>query len=426
MQIANQGLGCTIAPFVGEATQLTIGIVCVVNTIARGIGQACQAAICIIVIAEGGHDTVTAGTSLRDQVAVGIVGVGRGAIGINDAGEFADAISTLIVVVCDIEAGIGVADVGQAVERIVAVVDGDTSCVGLGKPVACLIIGVGRGAGIGAGLADQVAQAIIIVSSGESVGIGNAGQVVLGIVGVLGRTIEGVGLLLEPVEGIVRLGSGIEFGIGGLCEIAVGVIAVRGIVILAVDQFLDLTQFVIDPLLVAGQGAVVIADLLAQVVAHGIQSIVDAVALVVFHPDKSMGGIIVVADKTAIGLGNSGEVADRIKVIQRCTGSGAIAQALLRHATPEVIVQGSGQAVRIDDSQWSARSIMGGNLGHLTQGIGDTDAVALGIVAVRGDIRHVDTGAVDGFDLALGGIGVAGGAIGEYCVEAEADAQAHQ
>lgn len=197
-----------------------------------------------------------------------------------------------------------------------------------------------------------------------------------------------------------------------MCEISVGVIAVRGIVILAVDQLLDLTQFVIDPLLVAGQGAVGIADLLAQVVAHSIQGIVDAVALVVFHPDKSMGGIIVVADKTAIGLGNSGEVADRIKVIQRGTGSGAIAQALLRHTTPEVIAQGSGQAVRIDDSQWSARRIMGGDLCDLTQYVGDTDAVALSIVAVRGDIRHVDTGAIDGLDLAHGVVGITGSTIG--------------
>lgn len=69
---------------------------------------------------------------------------------------------------------------------------------------------------------------------------------------------------------------------------------------------------------------------------------------------------------------------------------------------------------------------MSGDLCDLTQGVGDTDTVTLGIVAVGGDVRDIEPGAVDGFDLALGGIGVAGGAIGEYGVEAEADAQAHQ
>ena len=111
---------------------------------------------------------------------------------------------------------------------------------------------------------------------------------------------------------------------------------------MAVDQLLDLAQLVVDPLLTAGQGAVGIADLLAQAVTHGIQSIVDAVALVVIHPDEAVGGIIVVADKTAIGLCDPGEVADRIIVILCRAGGGAIAQALLCQATPEIVVQGGG------------------------------------------------------------------------------------
>ena len=48
LQIADQGFGCTVAPFIDEAIQLTIGIVSVVDAVVRGIGKACQSAICII------------------------------------------------------------------------------------------------------------------------------------------------------------------------------------------------------------------------------------------------------------------------------------------------------------------------------------------------------------------------------------------
>ncbi|MES9852282.1 MAG: hypothetical protein ABW170_10665 [Candidatus Thiodiazotropha sp. L084R] len=51
------------------------------------------------------------------------------------------------------------------------------------------------------------------------------------------------------------------------------------------------------------------------------------------------------------------------------------------------------------------------DLGRLVKGVGDAGTIALAVVAVGGDVGDIDPGAIDRLDLALGGVGIADGAI---------------
>ncbi|MEJ2609966.1 MAG: hypothetical protein P8179_07695 [Candidatus Thiodiazotropha sp.] len=125
-----------------------------------------------------------------------------------------------------------------------------------------------------------------------------------------------------------------------------------------------------------------------------------------------MGCIVGIADHGTIGLGDLGQVTGWIVDISGRAGCLPIAKTLLGQATPEVIAQGGGQAVGIAYRQRATSSIVGRNLGGVAQGVCDLIAVALGIVGVGCDVIDIHPGAVEGLDLALGGVGVADTVIG--------------
>lgn len=126
-----------------------------------------------------------------------------------------------------------------------------------------------------------------------------------------------------------------------------------------------------------------------------------------------MGGVVVVADVAAVRLGDLDQVADGIIVVAGGAGGDTVTEALLGKAAPGVITQGGDEAVRIDEGQGAADAIMFRDLGDLAQGVGNAGTVAVCIIAVGGDVGHIESGAVDGLDLAHGVVGVAGGAIGK-------------
>ena len=138
----------------------------------------------IRVFKRAGHGTGL--PALADQLALCVIAVMGGAGKIFELGLVAFAVFSLVVSHADIKTAIGIADEGQAVQCIVAVVDGDAAGISLADMVARLVVSERGGASVGTGLTDEFVKAVVGISGGQAFGIGNALQIAVGVVTVAG------------------------------------------------------------------------------------------------------------------------------------------------------------------------------------------------------------------------------------------------
>ncbi|EFF49526.1 hypothetical protein XAUC_00780 [Xanthomonas citri pv. aurantifolii str. ICPB 10535] len=155
-----------------------------------------------------------------------------------------------VVGVSDVEATGWIADLGDAIKRIVAICTGVASRIGLSSPVACAVVGVGSHPSVWTGELHQIAEAVVFVFGVQALGVSNLSQVVQGIMLELGFRLDTSDVLQrarQAVEGIKVVLSSNTQRINQRISIAAGVIPQICWITRRRRLCFQLTQLIVDP-----------------------------------------------------------------------------------------------------------------------------------------------------------------------------------
>ena len=241
----------------------------------------------VVAVGLGVSDAANCVVDLGD-VAVGVISIVGDAALVADAAEAADAEGTGVVLELNVFAAVGVADGGEAVERIVVVCDGQAAGVGGAFKVIVLVVGVVNRTPVESGFADGSAQGIGGVFGGGAVGGDDRFEiaVVLVVVAITGAAVQRVDALLNAVAGVVHEAGDIAVGVAESGRIAGAVVvdAGNGVELLFVRSNLlrQPAQGIEGSIDGGDQTAIGIADVAADAVAGCIVAVVYALAQRVF------------------------------------------------------------------------------------------------------------------------------------------------
>jgi hypothetical protein len=235
---------------------------------------------------------------LAGQVAELVVAVAGAAAAVVHAGQAANGERLRrgalgldgVVAIGDVQAGVAVADAGQAVEGVVAVAGQLTSGVEHAGAVAGTVVAVGRDAGVRAFQLGQIAEGVVGVLGAQTLGVNDFGQVVLGIVVKPGLGVDATDVLqgpAEPVQRIVVVVGDATQRVGGGIKVAAGIVSEPGCVTSGVFGRLQLAQLVIDARQGALEGVVAALDLFLDAVPGVIQGVMDSVTFGIDDVDQA-------------------------------------------------------------------------------------------------------------------------------------------
>lgn len=163
------------------------------------------------------------------------------------------------------------------------------------RVLACLQITrfvkrVDRRAGILADKLRQVTETIVLIVRGQISGIGDGRQIVVGIVSELRDSVCGIGHLLQPIQRVVLIGGVATQRLGNAGLIAVVIVAKtrrdrRRVG--RIDFFPELVQCIERPSMRSPERIRWIVNILRSVIAHGIESVHQAIACTVGQNNRN-------------------------------------------------------------------------------------------------------------------------------------------
>ncbi len=450
--IAQQHLPATAGGRHADLRGLALCIAHVIDDCAIRIGHAAQLAADGVVITQHQRGAV-AGLYLAHQIAEAVVAIlGDGAAVLHlgqatDRKRFAAGASGLrhVVGVGDVEAGGGVGDLGQAIERVIAVGGGVAARIGLGGAVAGAVVGVAGDAGVRAGELHQLAEAVVVVGGVQPLGVGDLGQVVECVVGELRVGLDAGDILQRVREAIERVVLALRRGcqrIGHFGGVAVGVVREVGRVAGGGGLGLELAELVVHARERALQRGGRVLGVFLDAIAGVVQRVVDGIARVVGDIGQPMRRIVGEGSERAIGLGDlpdqaGGPVVDAGDAVIGLAGRIGPAHLAGGQPTARVIGVVGDDAIGVLDGQRTACAVVGEVFGGLAEGVGDFPSVAFAmrartrrcratgvvgkVVGVAGAIRDIRACAIAGQQQAGQGT-IAGSSIAVFAVALGGDA----
>lgn len=357
-----------------------MGVAHVIDHCPVGIGHAAQLAADGIVVAQHQRGAV-AGLHLAHQVAEAVVAVLGDRTTVLHAGQAPDGEGLPagtgglrhVIGIGDVEAGDGVGDLGQAIERVVAVSRGVATRIGLGGAVAGAVVGVAGDAGVGAGELHQIAEAVVFVPGVQALGVGDLGEVVERVVVEGGVGLDAGHILQRARQAIERVVLALRRGcqcIGHLGCVAVGVVLEIGRIAARGGLRLELAELVVNARERALQGARRIAGVFLDAIAGVVQCVVGGIARVVGDVGQSMCSVVGEGSERAIGLCDpldqaGGPIVDAGNAVIGLDGR--VASAHLGGGQPTARVVGviGDDAISVLDGQRAACAVVGQVFGGL-------------------------------------------------------------
>ncbi|EFF45250.1 hypothetical protein XAUB_06420 [Xanthomonas citri pv. aurantifolii str. ICPB 11122] len=349
-----------------------------------------------VVVTQHQRGAVT-GLHLAHQIAEAVVTVLSASAAVLHLGQAADRKRLpagagrlrRVVGIGDVEAGGGVGDLGQAIERVVAVSGGSAARIGLGGAVAGAVVGVAGDAGVRAGELHQIAEPVVLVGGVQALGVGDLGQIIERVVLELGVGLDAGDILQRARQAIERVVLALRCGcqrIGHGGGVAVGVVGEVCRIAGGGGLRLELAELVVDTRERALQCARGIGGVFLDAIAGIVQRVVDGIACVVGDVGQPMRRIVGEGGERAIGLGDlldqaGGPIVDARDAVIGLAGRISATHLGGGQPTARVIGVVGDDAVGVLDGQRTACAVVGEVFGGLAEGVGDFPSVAFAVGA---------------------------------------------
>ena len=346
-----QGVGADVAEqrlaVEGDAGDVAV-VVLVADLLALGGGEGLRLAACGVLVAhavagKGGGASLCALLFVADAPKAVVLVAGDGwqllrssaivwragwcaslcpadGAGVCDLGEFANAACAAVVHKgadlladprCSVAAAAavvssvgrcGVDDLGDAPQCIVAGEGGVAQCVGAALGQAGGVVAGGDGACVCTAAVGDLAQAVDLVLGGDAACVFGLGNLVVAVVAQAGTGTIHKALDGRAAQAVKLLAGAVAQAIGGADRVAIGVVTpsgfgavgIRVCVCACASEFADAVDGVDDGCLLQGGAAVGVLGDGGGAVAHAVERVGDAVAVVVCYACEALGVVVLV------------------------------------------------------------------------------------------------------------------------------------